>query len=405
MRILFLNQVFYPDHAATAQHLHDLTIHLAAAGHDVRVIASRSLYGRAGASLPREMVDGVKVTRVGRSVFGKAGLLARSIDFGIFYVRALVAAFWQPRPDVVVCLTTPPFIAVIGWLLRKVRRTKFIYWVMDVYPDVPIACGVLDSRSILARLLSRLDLSCLQAADRVVVLGRCMRSRILDKGVPARRVQQIGVWSDQEELRPISRSENEYTHKWDLDNAFTVMYSGNFGLAHDVKTMLLAAERLRGDPQYRFLLVGSGKRKKEVEEFCSAKRLQNVVLDDYQPRSKLAMSLSSGDVHLVTMKAGLEGLVVPCKLFGIMAAARPTVFIGSPQSELAMVLQEHDAGIVVSPGDVDSLVKAITDLATNPDVCRKLGENARRALASAYDRARACEKWQNLLESVAAETG
>lgn len=401
MRVLLNNQVFYPDHAATAQHAHDLARHLIAHGHEVQVIASRSFYGERGAGLPaRETVDGAQVYRVGRSLFGKAGLLARAADFALFYLMATIKAFTIPKADVVVCFTTPPFIAVLGRIIRLFRGSRFVYWVMDMYPDVPVACGVMKASSPVTRFFDWLDRGCLKSADRVVVLGRCMRDRVLAKGVAPERVEHIGVWSDQAEVKPIPREANEYTGPWALADKFVVMYSGNFGLAHDVRTMLNAALKLRDEPRFRFLFVGGGKKMAEVEAFVNEHDLPNAVVAGYQPRAKLDHSLSAADVHLATMIAGAEGLIVPCKLFGIMAASRPTIFIGAPSSELALVLREHDAGIIIQPGDVNALVNTLRELADDPARTQAMGDNARRGLADAYSREAACERWRILLEEV-----
>ncbi len=403
MRVLLINQVFYPDVAATAQHAHDLARHLVHHGHEVHVIASRSIYGQQGASLPaRETHDGVHIHRVGRSLFGKRGILTRLLDFALFYLAATLKALRVPRPDVAVCFTTPPFIALLGWALRVLRGSRYVYWVMDLYPDVAVACGVMGERSPLTRLLERLNRFCLRKADRAVVLGRCMLERVRDKGVDHGQVRLIGVWSDTVEVAPIPRSENPYRHKWDLGDRFVVMYSGNFGLGHDVETMLHAAKRLADDDSIRFVFVGGGKRKERVDRFIAEHSLPNAVSDGYQPRDMLDRSLSVADAHLVSIREGVEGLVVPCKLFGIMAAARPTLFIGNPASEIARVVQENDCGLVVHEGDDLALVKAIRSLQHSPETTADMGARARHALGDVYDRRLACERWRTLLEEVVA---
>jgi len=401
MRILFINQVFFPDAAATAQHAHDLARHLVEAGHEVDVIASRSLYGETGATLPkREVVDGATVHRVGKSLFGKSSILARIVDFGLFYLAATIKALTIRRPDVVVCFTTPPFIAMLGWFLRLVRRSRFVYWVMDLYPDLPVACGVMKPYGLSTRFFESINRFCLRRADAVVVLGRCMRDRVLAKKVPTARLHHIGVWSDQNEVKPIRRDENLYREAWNLGDRFVVMYSGNFGLGHDVETMCHAAKVLADDDRFRFVFVGGGKKKAIVERFVEAHDLSNAVIAPYQPREKLDQSLSCADVHLASLLEGVEGIMVPCKLFGIMAAGRPTLFIGHPDSELARVLAEHDAGYCVRQGDVDRLVELIRAMADDPEGTRAMGERARAALTRAYGRRDACESWRQLLESL-----
>ncbi|MHC4414246.1 MAG: glycosyltransferase family 4 protein [Planctomycetota bacterium] len=401
MRILLLNQVFYPDVAATAQHSHDLAKHLADRGHDVAVIASRSIYGQAGATLPRrEMIDGIAVYRVGRSLFGKAGIPARMLDFGLFYLAAMMKAMTIKRPDVVVCLTTPPFVALVGWLVRLLRGSRFVYWVMDLYPDAAVVCGVMKPRSLVTRFFESINRFCLRRADRTVVLGRCMLKRVLDKGVDPAGVVHIGVWAGQDEVKPIPRLTNPYRRNWNLGDRFVLMYAGNFGLGHDVVTMCQAAERLADDDRFRFVFVGSGKKKGVVAQFVRQCRLEKCVVAPYEPREKLALLLSCGDVHLATLSEGAEGVMVPCKLFGAMAAGRPTIFVGHPDSELARVLAENDCGINVRQGDVDGMVDAIRALADDTQRRRQMGQNARAALRRAYDRQQACEAWRRLLEDL-----
>ena len=158
MRVLLVNQVFHPDVAATAQHAHDLARHLVRHGHEVNVVASRSIYGERGRGLPRrELVDGATVHRVGGNLFGKAGLAGRLVDFVLFYVAAGFRAITLPKADVVVCFTTPPFIALLGWLLKRLRGSRFVYWVMDLYPEVPVGCGVMREGSLLTRFFEGLS--------------------------------------------------------------------------------------------------------------------------------------------------------------------------------------------------------------------------------------------------------
>lgn len=404
MRVLLLNQVFFPDVAATAQHAHDLGRHLVEHGHEVAVIASRSIYGQKGATLVRhELVDGIVVHRVGFSLFGKAGIIARAIDFAIFYLAAMLKAFTIKRPDVIICFTTPPFIGKVGWLLRVFRRTKYVYWAMDLYPDVLVAGGMLKPRSLVARLLTAFNRFIMKRADRVVVLGRCMKTRVANHGVPLERIVHIGVWSDHDEVKPVDRAANPYRKEWSLGDRFVVTYAGNFGLVHDVETMCAAAEQLKDDEKIAFAFIGGGKRKLEVERFVTKHHL-SCTLAPYQPREKLDAMLSCADVHLVTLKPGYEGIVVPSKLFGIMAAGRPTIYIGPPESEVALILKEHNCGVVIAPGDVGALCAAIRNLAEDEPLRKRMGDNARRALQQLYDRRHACEAWRLLLEGLVSDS-
>lgn len=404
MRVVLLNQPFYPDVVATAQMGKDLADALVARGHEVHAVASRSIYGQKGATLAkRETIDGIHIHRVGASLFGRRGILARAADFFLFYVLASWRVLTLPRPDVVVSFTTPPMIALVGLLARVLRGSRAVYWVMDLYPDVPVACGMWSRGAIHTRLFEFINRRLLKNSHADVVLGRCMRQRVLDKGVEPGRVHLIPVWPvDHAGIRPVPPAENSLRREWGIDpGACVVMYSGNFGIAHEAGTICRAMERLRDDAGVRFEFVGSGHRRKEVEAFIAGKALAAARYHDYQPVARLAESLSAGDIHLVSVREGLEGLIVPSKLYGIMAAGRPIIYIGHPSSEVALMVQESGCGVLVREGDDEGLAAAIRQLASDPARREEMGQRGRAALAGRYDKAAACRAWAELLEGLA----
>ncbi|HBS29816.1 MAG TPA: hypothetical protein DEB06_10300, partial [Phycisphaerales bacterium] len=199
MRVLILNQPFHPDVVATAQIAKDLADDLVARGHEVTAIASRSIYGRRGATLPRrETVGGIRIIRVGSNIFGKGAVVGRLLDFGAYYLMAALHGLFNRRFDVAVCLTTPPFIATVGLLLRGLRGTRVVLWTMDVYPDVMVAHAMLRERSLLHRLLRRLHRRVLRGVDAIIVLGRCMKERLIDQGGDPAKIEVVPVWSASE---------------------------------------------------------------------------------------------------------------------------------------------------------------------------------------------------------------
>lgn len=402
---MLLNQPFFPDVVATAQMGKDLADVLARRGHEIHAIASRSIYGHAGATLPSwevVAVEGaahpIRVHRVGASLFGKGNLPARLTDFALFYVLALWKLLVMPRPDVVVSFTTPPLIGFAGLLARFFRASRAVHWIMDLYPDVLVACGVTPARGVVARLVGFFSTWLLRSSDANVVLGRCMEERVLSRGVRADRVVRIPVWADLRGIEPVPHEQNPFRAKWAPQGQFVVMYSGNFGLGHDASTILDAILRLREHKDIAFVFVGSGKRKAEVLEFVAKHAMTGVSWNEYAPREQLGQSLSAGDVHLISLREGAEGAIVPSKLFGIMAVARPSLFVGNPKSEIARVLGECEGGIVVREGQGEALARAILDLKADPDRRRAMGERARGAIAGRYDKETACGQWADLLE-------
>jgi len=409
MRILIINQPFWPDVVATAQHLADWAEALVARGHEVTVIASRSVYGNQGANLPkREDYKGVKVYRVGANLFKKGRILTRLIDFGLFHLLALYRAMALPRQDVVVCLTTPPFIGVVGMLVKSVRGSRYVQYEMDLYPDVPVALGLMKPRSMVTRIFEGIHRKLLRSADRVVVLGRCMERVIGAKGIAASKLVRVTPWADSEEIVPVPRESNAFRREHQLTDKFVIMYSGNLGLGHDITTITSAMRELQDsanphDRACRFVFIGGGKRMQEVQRFVDQYKLKNVVLLGYQPREKLAETLSAGDIHLITQAAGTSGLIVPSKFYGILAAGRPSVYIGPEDTEVACVLAETGLGSVLRIGDVRGFLEAIRRLRDNGGASQE--ELARTTLRKFYSRQICTQKLTGMVESLAAGVG
>ncbi|MEM1330300.1 MAG: glycosyltransferase family 4 protein [Planctomycetota bacterium] len=409
--VVLLNQAFYPDVVATAQMSKDLADHLVEHGYRVTAVASRSIYGKSGAVLPKHetievpLPDGrvghIEVRRVAASLFGKKNLLTRALDFGLFYLLAGARVLTLPRPDVVISFTTPPFIALVGLLAKLLRGSKAVYWLMDLYPDVVVRCGVFREGSLLVRVLERISRLILRRSDAVVVLGRCMRTRVMEKGSDESRVELIPVWADHSGLEPMAIADNPMRGRWELTpETCCVMYSGNFGIAHEAGTICRAMERLRDDGDLEFVFVGGGDRRAEVETFIGEKSLEHARYLDYVPREQLRESLCAGDVHLISVRTGLEGLIVPSKLFGIMAAGRPALYVGSPESEIALVIKETGCGLVVEEGDDEALAGAIRSLAGDREMRERMGAAGREALQTRFDTRVACESWRELIEGL-----
>ena len=401
MKVLLLNQVFWPDVAATAQHGHDLGRFLVEHGECVTALASRSLYGEAGGALPRtDSVDGIRIVRAGQSIFGKKGLASRAFDFVSFYLASMWKAMWLPRQDVVVCFTTPPFIAFVGILLRWFKGTKVVCWTMDLYPDVPVAAGVLRRGSLAHAAFEAIDRFCLKRADRVVVLGRCMRDRVLARGIDPGKVEVVNVWADDREVTVRPSDGNGLRDAWSLGKRFVVEYSGNFGIGHDGQAMYGAMEALREDDGLRWVVVGGGTKRVEMETFVLDHAIPNAVLKPYQPRDRLGELLALGDVHLVTIADGFAGLLVPSKFYGVLAAGRPVLYVGPRDSEVAHVIDSTGCGMVIGQGDAVGLLRAIKTLRGDPSLADSMGARARAAFEREFTRAQACGRWHALLREI-----
>jgi colanic acid biosynthesis glycosyl transferase WcaI len=397
-KVLFINQYYWPDHASTAQHLADLAGSMAASGYECHVLCARGRYQSGEPDLPAyEVHEGVHIHRVRATSLGRRGTLARMTDYLSFYAGALLKAMALPRFDAVVTLTTPPIIGLVGTLLKRLKGSRHVYWSMDLHPDASLALGRMSPRNAVVRWLRWLSAFVYRKADRVVVLGPYMADRVALKGVPADRIRTIPVWSRREEIYPIPRGSNTLRKSLGLGDAFVAMYSGNLGLAHSSDEFIEAARRLRDRSDIVFLFAGGGPRLGEVKAAQEREGLANIRFLEYVPRASLHMSLSMADAHLISMRPEMTGIVVPGKLYGVMAAGRPAVFVGPRHCETADTIRTAGCGFTVDRGDVDGLVDSLTRLAADSSLARRMGERGRSAFLAGHEQRLCCAQWEDLL--------
>ena len=374
LKLLFVNQYYWPDHASTAQHLTDLVEALAAEGHECHVLCAQGRYHNDAPRPPAsEVHNGVQIHRVPATSLGRKNTLFRMTDYLSFYARGICVGLTLPRFDLIVTLTTPPIIGLIGTLLRRLKGSRHVYWSMDLHPDASLALGEMSRSNPIVAWLAWLSDFVYRQADKVVVLGPYMADRITSKGVRPERVATIPVWSRQDEIFPLPRAGHPFAPVLGLAGKFVAMYSGNLGLAHSTSEFLDAARRLRDREDIVFLFVGDGPRLAEVRAAQAAEGLNNIRFLDYFPRDQLHASLSLADVHLISMRSEMTGIVVPGKLYGVMAAAPPGVFVGPAHCETADTIRQADCGLTVRLGDADGLVEALTFLAATPEVAHAMG--------------------------------
>lgn len=372
MRILLLNQFFWPDTAATSQLLTDLARGLAERGHEIFVIAGDSGYGETDGA---EGAPSVTLCRV-RSLPFLRGTLGRVLSYASFYLGAALRALTLPRPDLVVTLTTPPLLSLLGNGVKLLRGSRHVIWEMDVYPDVAVDLGHFRKGGPADRIVGALaDLS-RRHADRIIVLGDCMRARLLARGVPAGKIAVADNWADGAAIVPLPRP---------ADGRLTLLYSGNLGLAHDLDTITAAIAALQGDDRFRFLFAGSGGLRAELEAFCAAHRITSVELRGYVPRTSLSESLAVGDIGLVTQRDACLGSVVPSKVYGLLAAGRPVLFIGPAAATPAQIIRRFHCGWHIACGDSVSLIALLRSLADHPEAVAAAGARARETLLAHFD--------------------
>ncbi|MBE0612769.1 MAG: glycosyltransferase family 4 protein [Burkholderiales bacterium] len=400
MRVIFTNRYFYPDHSATSQMLSDLAFFLAGAGHEVCVVTSCQRYDDAAAGLPpRARIDGVDVHRVRTTRFGRDKLVGRALDYVTFYLAAGWALWRLTRAgDVLVAKTDPPLISVVAAMVARWRGARLVNWVQDVFPEVAEALGVRALGGPQAEVLRWLRNWAFGAAAANVVLGERMAEVVGRAGRMPERTRVIPNWADMEAIRPVAAADNPLRREWGLDGKFVVCYSGNMGRVHEFDTILDAAQGLAGGAAaVVFLFIGDGAQRRMLEDQVHRRGLANVQFRPYQDRAGLSFSLCVGDMHLVSQRPEVEGYVFPSKLYGILAAGRPVVFVGDPEGEISQLIERDGIGAAVRQGDAVGLAEQLLRLQGDAALREAMGARARALLCERYDKRIAFMAWAALL--------
>ncbi len=386
--LLIVSQTYPPDPAAVGQHIADVAERMVTRGWRVVVYTSRRGYDDPTLRYPwRETLRGVEVRRLPFSSFGKSRIAVRLAAQLLFMAQAISRSMLLPRITTILVSTSPPFAGFGGWLLSVVRRTPLVWWAMDINPDQMIASGRLSATSLMARTFDWMNRLTLQRARDVIVLDRFMRDRLLAKAAVAKKTGVVPPWSHDIVHANLPHESNPFRSAHRFDDKLVVMYSGNHGYCSPLETLLDAAKQLEAERELTFVFIGGGVIKRRIDEMVARESPPNILTLPYQPLAEVRASLSSADIHVVSMANEGVGVVHPCKIYGAMAVGRPIIALAPRESYVADILAAHKLGWLVEHGDVSGLVDILRSiLAMHRDDLSAMGEVARQAAQSEYAR-------------------
>ena len=392
MRILILTQVYWPDTAATAQHLADLGAELASRGHEVEVVCVRRSYEDPAVQYPAEEVHaGVKIRRLWSTGLGKASVWRRLVDFASCNLAMAWRVMWMPRDaaEVMLGMTSPPLISWVGSLVARWKGWRFCHWGMDLQPELAIEAGMIRKGSVPARVLEGLANAIFRRSDRIVALDRFMAGHMSSRGARPGAVAVLPVWPVMTEPWRGERLANPFRLAQGFGDRIVVMYSGNHAVVHPLDTLLEAILTLRDDPRFLFVFIGGGVRTKDVRVFRDRHGLENVVQLPFQPRERIHESLAAADLHVVVMGDGQVGYTHPNKVYGAMYVGRPFLYIGPEPSHVSELLDRCAGNYGVRHGDPAGVVAALQAFAdAGWESADRVGaENARYAQDNFHPRA------------------
>ena len=388
--LLILSQTYPPDPAAVGQHIADVAVQMVNRGWKVTVYTSRRGYDDPSRRYPwHETREGVIIRRLPLSSLGKGGILVRLVAQWSFILQALLRSLFLRGVSAVLVSTSPPFAGFAGYLLRALRGWPFVWWVMDVNPDQIVASGRASEASLLVRVFDRMNLCTLRAANRVIVLDRFMRERLLAKAQIQDKLAVIPPWSHDTVRDDVPHESNPFRIRHGLTESFVVMYSGNHGYSTPLDTLLAAAKELEHEPRLTFVFIGGGVVKVAIDEMVQRTSPRNILSLPYQPLAEIRFSLSSADVHLVSLAKEGVGIVHPCKIYGALAMGRPVIALAPQVSYVGDIMDAHRVGWLVEHGEVARLVTLLKSLVVMPRTeLVAYGAAARDAAKGEFCRAR-----------------
>jgi colanic acid biosynthesis glycosyl transferase WcaI len=401
MKILLLNQYYPPDTSATAKMAHGV-VDVVSIYHHVTVLCGRPSYDpterKAWRLYQNELAGLAHIIRAGSTDYPRFEMKKRVSNY-LSYVALAVPRALLFRCDVVVAMTDPPFEGIIGAFVAMLKRKPFVYNIRDLYPDMALG-GAIVEPGFLARVWEKLHRWALRRAARVIVLGEDMRGRIISKGVDPERVVVV---RDGAEILPASAAlltpDPEVVRAIRGNFSFVLLHAGNLGFYGAWNTLVTAARRLANDG-VGLVFVGDGAQRAKVEAMAAGSG--NIRFLDFFPSNKIPSVLAAADAHVITIKRGLEGVVVPSKMYGIIAAGKPIVAVAPKETDVSTLGVSRGFAIVASPDNSEEAVAAVREIAFDSNKLKMMGEAA-RAAAPDYDRVKEIQKFVEIIDGLAAD--
>jgi len=402
-----LCQLYYPELVSTGQTLTELCSELAALGWNVEVVCAQPTTIQGSGNISKVIShEDVTIRRVWATQFPKLNIIGRIVNQLTYSLSTIFYLIFKTGNRPILVLTNPPFLPFSCVFTKLFRfNLKFVLLIFDVYPDTAVHLGVIRKNGLIQYVWNKLNTLSFKASSRIIVIGRCMRDVIQEKGRRAgldlvNKIEMIHIWSDDSAIMQPNHAAPAVLKGKGLEGKFIVLYSGNMGRFHDLETVMEAAVKLRNHPDIRFVFIGEGAKKKLVSDTITQLSLANCVVDTYVPREELGALLHSASVGLSTLLRGQEGLSVPSKTLGLMAAGLPVIAIMDETSEIARMCREGDFGKVITPGDSDKLVQVLIDLHGHPERCKQMGSNGQTMLLESLTLRKAAEAFSDLFDSI-----
>ncbi|MGE3540330.1 MAG: glycosyltransferase family 4 protein [Candidatus Tectimicrobiota bacterium] len=396
-RVLLLSLVYSPDTVSTANLLTEMAQSFQKYGHEVTVLTSMPHYNPSEEvrqhpvyrpPLPRLFTEanegGVRVLRVYMPL-KRQRLWLRAVDYLWFHFITTLVALGKIGPQDIIFVLSPPItLGLSGYLLAQCLGGKLIYDVLELWPDVPVRMGLI-RHPLLLRLVYAMEAFVYRRATVVTCIARTFMESLRQRGVPAEKLRFTPVFVDIDLVTP-GRKDNAFAREHKLEHTFVAFYAGNIGLTQGLEILVAVAQELRYDEDICIVVIGDGAGRSLFEQAVAGAGLQNILCLPFQPYKRIAETYATADVCLSPMRAGFSYDTVPSKIYTAMAAGRPVIAAAEQDTETARLLQESQAGVVVTPESAVEMAAAIRQLHDAPARAHTMGQKARNWIVEHYSK-------------------
>ncbi|HJO93447.1 MAG TPA: glycosyltransferase family 4 protein [Victivallales bacterium] len=379
MKIVILNQYCLPCFAPTGRVAYLLGKELADRGHKVTIISSKDSYNNNGVSESMPKVDGLHIKSLFSFCLGGLRYKFKILDQFVYFILALSTLIFSIlKYDIVITMTTPPFLGMLGYIINKLFKVKHVEWIMDLYPDALEAGNVMGEKNYGYKFLKHLQTKILSNCDLVIAIGDCMLDRAKEYIDDYERLHSVPICFNSKMVNVNIKSIEKYRKEkgWNT-NDLVIMYSGNMGLGHNFLEFLTAAKKLREHKNIKWVYAGAGRRRKEIASFKKNNSDINIELMDYAPAELLNVHLASADVQLISLRENWTGIIVPSKLLDVFAIGKPVIYCGGLNTSISKWISEADGGWCFEEGNIDGIIDAVKE-AENSNIRKKKGSNAKK---------------------------
>lgn len=322
--------------------------------------------------------------------YNRSSFLTRASSWLMYSAGAFIRILFAPKDTLLFAVSNPPTLGIVTWLATRITRHKYIVLVYDIHPDTLVQFGKLSSNSIVTKIWRWFNRVVYQNSLGVYTIGEVMAKRLENNfDVKKTTLGKVGVvppWADVNTLKPLNKSDNVFAHEVECVDKVTVLYSGNMGISHDIESMLEAARILSDEDSINFIFIGEGQKWQYVLEKINQHNLRNVKIFPFQPEERLKYTMTVGDISIVALDKGAEGLMIPSKMYYYMASGAAIVGISTGDNELKKTIIDNNIGIVVEPGSAELLADGILTLSKDKNKLSEYKKYARITAERQYSR-------------------